>query len=62
MHICVSKPTLIGSDKCLLRDRRQAIIWTDALIVFIVPLGTAWKLIRNLFFLIEKNAFENAVW
>ena len=40
MHICVSKLTIIGSDNGLLPDRRQAIIWTNAMILFIEPLGT----------------------
>ena len=39
-HICVSKLTLIGSDKGLSPGRRQAIIWTNAGILFIEPLGT----------------------
>ena len=39
-HICVSKLTIIGSDNGLSPDRRQAIIWTNAGILLIVPLGT----------------------
>ena len=39
-HICVSKLTTIGSDNGLLPDRRQAIIWTNAGILLIGPLGT----------------------
>ena len=39
-HICVSKLTIIGSDKGLSPDRRQAIIWTYAGILSIGPLGT----------------------
>ena len=30
MHICVSKPTIIGSDNGLSPGRRQVIIWTNA--------------------------------
>ena len=39
-HICVSKLTIIGSDNGLSPGRRQAIIWTNAGIVLIGPLGT----------------------
>ena len=40
-HICVSKLTIIGSDNGLSHGRRQAIIWTNAGILLIWPLGTA---------------------
>ena len=40
MHICIIKLTTIGSDNGLLPGRRQAIIWTNAGIVLIGPLGT----------------------
>ena len=39
-HICVSKLTIIGSDNGLLPGRRQAIIWTNARMLLIGPLGT----------------------
>ena len=39
-HICVSKLTVIGSDNGLPPGRRQAIIWTNAQILLIGPLGT----------------------
>ena len=39
-HICVSKLTIIGSDNGLSPDRRQAIIWTNAGLLLIWPLGT----------------------
>ena len=39
-HICVNNLTSIGSDNGLSPGRRQAIIWTDAGILFIGPLGT----------------------
>ena len=39
-HICVSRLTIIGSDNGLLPDRRQAIIWTNAGILLMGPLGT----------------------
>ena len=40
MHICVGKLTIIGSDNGLSPGRRQAIIWTNAGILLIGPLGT----------------------
>ena len=39
-HICVGKLTIIGSNNGLSPGRRQAIIWTNAGILFIEPLGT----------------------
>ena len=40
MHICVGRLTIIGSDNGLSPGRRQAIIWTNAGILLIEPLGT----------------------
>ena len=51
-HICVSKLTIIGSNNGLSPDRRQAIIWTNAEILFIGPLGTNFNEI-----LIEIHTF-----
>ena len=39
-HICVGKTTIIGSDNGLSRGWRQAIIWTNAGILLLRPLGT----------------------
>ena len=39
-HICVNKLTIIVSDNGLSPGRRQAIIWTNAGIILIGPLGT----------------------
>ena len=39
-HICVGNLTTIGSDNGLSPGRRQAIIWTNARILLIEPLGT----------------------
>ena len=38
-HICVSRLTITGSDNGLSPGRRQAIIWTNAGILLIGPLG-----------------------
>ena len=40
MHICVSNLAIIGSNNGLSPGRCQAIIWTNARILLIVPLGT----------------------
>ena len=40
MHICVGILTSIGSDNGFSPGRRQAIIWTNAGILLIEPLGT----------------------
>ena len=39
MHICISNLTFIGSDNGLSPGRHQAIIWTNAGILWIGPLG-----------------------
>ena len=39
-QICVTKLNIIGSDNGLSPGRRQAIIWTNAGILLIGPLGT----------------------
>ena len=46
-HICISKLTIIGSDNGLAPDRRQAIIWTNARILLIGPLGINLSEILN---------------
>ena len=54
---------LIGSDNGLSPGRRQAIIWTNAAMLLIRPLGTLqWNLNRNLYIFVQENAFENVVW
>ena len=52
-HTCVGKLTIIGSDNGLLPGRRQAIIWTNAGILLIGPLGTNFSEI-----LIEIQTFS----
>ena len=39
-HICVGELTIIGSDNGFSSGRRQAIIWTNAGMFLIEPLGT----------------------
>ena len=45
-HICVGNLTIIGSDNGLSPGRRQAIIWTNARILLIGPLGTNFSEIQ----------------
>ena len=40
MHICVNKLAIIGSDNGLLPGRHQTIIWINAGILLIGPVGT----------------------
>ena len=54
--ICIN-----GSDNGLSPGRRQAIIWTNAGMMLIGPLGTNFS-DWNLYIFIKENAFENAVW
>ena len=42
-HICVGKQTIIGSDNGLSPARHQAIIWTNAGLLIIGPLGTSFS-------------------
>ena len=55
-HICVDKLTIIGSDNGLSPERHQAIIWTNAGILLIGPLGTNFSeiLIEILTFWFKK--------
>ena len=55
MHLCVSKPTIIGSDNGLSPGRHQAIIWTNAGILLIGPLGTNFS---GIFIKIYKFRFR----
>ena len=64
-HLCVGKPTIIGSDNGLSPDRRQAIIWTIAGILVIEPLGTNFSeiLIRIQIFSFKKMHLKmSAIW
>ena len=42
-HICISKLTIIGSDKGWSPSRRQAIFWTNDGILLIASLGTSFS-------------------
>ena len=55
-HICVGKLSIVGSDNGLSPGRRQAIIWTNAGMLLIGPLGTNFSeiLIEILTFSFKK--------
>ena len=61
MHICIGKLTIIGLYNGLAPGWHQAIIWTNAGILFIGHLGTNWNFNRNSYIFILENRFEN-VW
>ena len=54
-HRCIRELAIIGSDNCLLPGRRQAIIWTNARILLIGPLGTN---ISEILFAIHTFSFK----
>ena len=58
-HICVSKFSILGSDNGLSPGRRQTIIWTNAGLLLIGPLGTNFN---EIVIKIQENAFEMVVW
>ena len=61
-HICVGKPTIIGSDNGLSPDRRQAIIWTNGGILLIGPLVTYFsEILAGIQTFLWENALENVV-
>ena len=58
-HICVNELTIIGLDNGLSPGRRQAIIWNNAGLLLIEPLGTNLNRHSNIF--IHENALEHVV-
>ena len=60
-HICVGKLIITGSDNGLSPGQRQAIIWTNAEILLIGPLGTNFSeiVIEIRTFSFSKNALAN---
>ena len=60
IHICIGKLTIIGSDNGLSPERRQAIIWTNARILLIGPLGTNFReiLIKIITFSFKKMCLK----
>ena len=63
-HIYVNKLTIIGSDDGLSPGRRQAIIWTNAGILLIRPLGTNFSeiLIKIYTFSFKKIHLKMSSW
>ena len=62
LHISVIKLAIIDSDNGLSPDRHQAIIWTNAGILFIGPFGTNLSEILIEIHRFSFNAFENVIW
>ena len=60
-HICVNKLTIIGSNNGLSPGRRQSIIWTNAGILLIGPLGTNFNETSRIIYFIQENGFQNVV-
>ena len=60
-YICVGKLKIIGSDNGLTPGRHQAIIWINAGILLIEPLGTNFRVIYNANIFIQENAFESVI-
>ena len=65
-HICVGKLTIIASDNGLSPGQRQAIIWTNAGILLIGPLGTNFNEIligiHTFSFMIMRLKMSSAKW
>ena len=57
-HICVGNTTIIGSDNGLSPGRRQTIIWTNAGILLIGPLGTNFS---EIFIEIHTFSFKKCI-
>ena len=60
-HICVAYLTTIASDNGLSPSRHQAIIWTNAGILLIRPIGTNFNFNRNSLIFIQENAFKDVI-
>ena len=58
-HICVGNLTIIGSDNGLSPRRRQAIIWINAGILLIGPLGTNFS---EILIGIQTFSFKKCIW
>ena len=60
----VSKLIITGSDNGLLPGQRQVIVWTNAGILLIGPLGNKlkWNPNQDSYIFFKENALENVVW
>ena len=58
-HLCIGNLTIVGSDNGLSPDRCQAIIWTNARILLIGPLGTNFSEILSK---IHVFSFKKCIW
>ena len=60
-HICVGKLTVTGSDNYLSPGRRQAIIWTNAGILLIEPLGTNFSVVCEMASILSRPQCVNTL-
>ena len=60
--VLLKTEAIIGSDHGLMPVRRQAIIWTNAVLLSIGTLGTNFCEIPNSNIFIQERAFQNVVW
>ena len=58
-HMCIGNLTIIGSDNGLSPCRRQAIVWTNAGILLIGPLGTNFS---EILIGIQTFSLKNCIW
>ena len=63
IYIYIANLTIIGSDNGMSSGQHQAIIWTNAGILLIEPLGTNFSeiLVKNSYIFIQENAFEKVL-
>ena len=62
-HICLSKLTIIGSNNGLSPGRHQAIIWTNAGILLIAPLGTNFReMFNKILYIFMHFKMSSAKW
>ena len=60
--ICVSKLVIIGLDNGLLPGQHQPIVWTNAGLLLITPLGSNFsEILIDFYIFIQENAFENVI-
>ena len=61
-YFCISKLNIIGSNNSLLPVGRQTIIWTNAGILLIVPIGTIFnEIVIEIYIFIQEYLFEIVV-
>ena len=62
MHICVNKLNIISSDNGLSPERRQAIIWSNAGVLLIGPVGTNFSEISIEIYIFSFKKMSSGNW